>query len=476
MLNIFNLVIPLIVTPYIYRVLSPKSMGEYEYANTIYNYFYLFGLLGILTYGVRELSRNRDNQEFVRKTYSALFSIGLISNLTCFFIYVTFTYLGFNDDSSMFTLLIILSLNLISNIFNTEWINEAFEDFRFIAIKTGIIRFLYVICIFIFIKSSDDIWIYALMIVISNFLNYIISFFYSQKYTGFRVFSFSFDWATIKKILPFLFFILLLENSNMFYTFLDRAMLGAYTIPDYVAYYSVGQRIMEICRALLVTITYVSLPRLSYYLGKDNQLYTNSLNKLSTTIMMFSIPLAIGLSVISKDLVLLFAGGQYASASLPLIIFSIRVVTLMIESVTSQQVLFLHRKEKLVAIINIIFGLINLLLNFILVKLNMFTPTTAITSTLLVEIGVIYTQIAYIRKKFNIKIEIINKDNIKYLLISLLFIPISIGVKQLDLNLFFNLTIITISCIILYLIALKVTNDAIFSEISQRVISIFQKK
>lgn len=476
LLNIFNMVIPIIVTPYIYRVLSPSAMGEYDYANTIYSYFNLFGLLGIVTYGIRELSRNRDDQEYVRKTYSALFSIGIISNLICFLVFAAFSYFAFHDNSSMFTLLIILSLNLISNFFNTEWINEAFEDFRFIAIKTAIIRLIYVVCIFIFIKSSEDIWIYALMVTISNFLNYIISFFYSRKYTKFSVFSFSFDWAMIKKVLPFLFFILLLENSGMLYTVLDRIMLGTYTTSDNVAYYSVSQRIMEIIRVLLATLTYVSLPRLSYYLGKDENLYTDYLNKLYTTNMMLSIPLVIGLSLISKDIVILFAGSKYTAASLPLIIFSIRIVTLMIESVTSQQVLFLHRKEKLVAIINIFFGLMNLLLNYILVYLNIFTPFSAIFTTLFVETGVIITQLLYIKRKYNIRIEIINKSNIKYLFISLLFIPISIVIKQFELNIYLNITIITISCTILYFIILKFTNDIIFIEISQRVISILKKK
>lgn len=476
MLNIFNMIIPIIVTPYLYRVLSPTSMGQYDYANTIYNYFNMLGLLGILTYGIRELSRNRDNQDFVRKTYSALFSIGIISNLSCFLIFVTFSYIGFHNDSSMFTLLIILSLNLLSNFFNTEWINEAFEDFRFIAIKTGIIRIVYVVCIFIFIKDSNDIWIYAFLIAVSNFLNYVISFFYSQKYTKFSVFSFSFDWSTIKKTLPFLFFILLLENSGIFYTVLDRIMLGAYSTPENVAFYSVGQRIMEICRALLITITYVSLPRLSYYLGKDDKLYCKNLNKLFSTIMMLSIPLAVGLCVVSENIVFLFAGGQYTAATIPLMIFSIRIITLMIESVTSQQVLFLHRKEKMVAFINIIFGLLNLILNYLFVKMKIFTPTTAIATTLLVETFVVITEIIYIQKKYNIRISIFNSNNIKYFLSSLLFIPISMVIKQIELNNILLLLIVTFSCLLSYFCIMKLSKDVIFIEVSEKIKQTFVKK
>lgn len=476
LLNIFNMVIPIIVTPYIYRVLSPSAMGEYDYANTIYSYFNLFGLLGILTYGIRELSRNRDDQEYVRKTYSALFSIGIISNLICFLIFAAFSYFAFHDNSSMFTLLIILSLNLISNFFNTEWINEAFEDFRFIAIKTAIIRLIYVVCIFIFIKSSEDIWIYALMVTISNFLNYIISFFYSQKYTKFSVFSFSFDWTTIKKVLPFLFFILLLENSGMLYTYLDRVMLGAYSSPEEVAYYSVGQRIMEICKALLITITYVSLPRLSYYLGKDDKLYCDSLNKLFSTIMMLCIPLAVGLCVTGENIVLLFAGGQYTEATLPLMIFSIRVITLMIEGVTAQQVLFLHRKEKLVAVINIIFGLFNLILNYLLVKFDILTPVGAISTTLFVEIGVIAAEIIYIKRKYNIDICIFSKRNLKYLAASLLFIPIAIGVRHFELNNILTLIAISFSCLIIYFGIMRLSKDMIYIEVSEKIKQTFTKR
>ena len=253
-------------------------------------------------------------------------------------------------------------------------------------------------------------------------------------------------------------------------------MLGAYSTPENVAFYSVGQRIMEICRALLITITYVSLPRLSYYLGKDDKLYCKNLNKLFNTIMMLCIPLAVGLCVVSENIVLLFAGGQYTAATIPLMIFSIRIITLMIESVTSQQVLFLHRKEKMVAFINIIFGLLNLILNYLFVKMKIFTPTTAIATTLLVETFVVITEIIYIQKKYNIRISIFNSNNIKYFLSSLLFIPISMVIKQIELNNILLLLIVTFSCLLSYFSIMKLSKDVIFIEVSEKIRQTFVKK
>lgn len=81
LLNIFNLIVPIFTIPYIYRVLSPEAMGNFEYANTLFYYSYLCGALGIYTYGIREISRVRDDSEKVNEVYSSLFSIGIFSNL-----------------------------------------------------------------------------------------------------------------------------------------------------------------------------------------------------------------------------------------------------------------------------------------------------------------------------------------------------------------------------------------------------------
>ena len=79
----------------------------------------------------------------------------------------------------------------------------------------------------------------------------------------------------------------------MFYTVLDRIMLGSFEGSQSVAYYSVGQRIMEMIRALLITITYVSLPRLSYYLSNDVSLYRDNLQKLVRVGFLLSLPLSV---------------------------------------------------------------------------------------------------------------------------------------------------------------------------------------
>lgn len=123
-------------------------------------------------------------------------------------------------------------------------------------------------------------------------------------------------------------------------------MLGSFEGSQSVAYYSVGQRIMDMVRSLLITVTYVTLPRLSYYLGNDVSLYRDNLQKLIRAGLLLSLPLSVGLCLLGKDIVTLFAGEQYLAAVYPLSVFAVRIVTLLIENITATQILFLHNREK----------------------------------------------------------------------------------------------------------------------------------
>ena len=154
-LNLFNTLLPLIVTPYIYRILGPQNMGDIEYALTFFSYFGMLGMLGIYQYGLREISANRMNPTKVQDIYKNLFSIGLVSNTACLGLYLLFITLVI-ENPAIKTVSYILCGNLISQIFYVEWVNEAFEEFRFITLKTIIIRTLSIIFIFTLIKSPDD--------------------------------------------------------------------------------------------------------------------------------------------------------------------------------------------------------------------------------------------------------------------------------------------------------------------------------
>lgn len=62
-----------------------------------------------------------------------------------------------------------LGFKVLCNVFMVEWLNEAGENYRFITMKTIIVRFLYLIGIFTLIKEPDDVIKYTMLIVADRF-------------------------------------------------------------------------------------------------------------------------------------------------------------------------------------------------------------------------------------------------------------------------------------------------------------------
>ena len=61
LLQISAVLFPIITAPYIARVLDPDGVGIVNFVNTYASYFALFAVLGIPTYGIREIAKRQGN-------------------------------------------------------------------------------------------------------------------------------------------------------------------------------------------------------------------------------------------------------------------------------------------------------------------------------------------------------------------------------------------------------------------------------
>ena len=76
-LNILNLIFPLITAPYIARVLSIDGFTEYNRAVSILSWLSPFAVFGVYTYGLRSISQIRDNKKSVEQLFTSLFIISV---------------------------------------------------------------------------------------------------------------------------------------------------------------------------------------------------------------------------------------------------------------------------------------------------------------------------------------------------------------------------------------------------------------
>lgn len=467
-LSVFNIVVPILVIPYVYRILTPDAIGYIEYGTTLYTYFGLLGALGIYNYGVREISKHRDDPAVVKKMFCNLFTIGIISNILVLFLYLL-TILTVIKTSPLLLIMLVLSGNLVANIFYVEWMNEANEEFFFITIKTIIIRLVSVVFIFLLVREPVDYLTYVIIITGVLFFNNIVSFWYVCARMELN---WKFSWTDIewRKYLAPLFFILILNNSNLLYTMMDKLMLGYYCNIDEVAYYGVGQKIMDIVRGLLMTIVFVSMPRLAYHLEENISIYKAGILKIIRMMLLLTLPVAVGIILLSEEIVLLFAGAPYLSAVPVLQVFAFRVIVTGVEAILTQQIIFLHGKERILVVYNLMCGGLNVALNFAF--LSVLTPFVAICTTVISELCFQCICFWYIKHRLGIHTGIWNKANLNYVALSLAFIPVVLVFREIIPSHYLYVGISIVSCGIIYCGGLWLIKDTMFIETVNRILKI----
>lgn len=466
-LDVFNIVIPIILVPYVYRVLGRECIGNVEYTTTLYTYFMILGLMGIYNYGLRGISGNRNDQTKVQYIYKNLFTIGIVTNTIAFILYILFLTYVIKDDTVRL-LGYIFSANIVAQIFYVEWVNEAFEEFKFITIKTICIRLISIVSIIFMVKSAKDVYLYVLILTFVYILNYVVSFIYAQKRIRLSFYK-TFTGLNLRQFIFPLLIIFILRNTDLLYTVVDRTLLGYYTGTDSVALFSVSQKIVEIIKTIILSVIFATLPRLSFYLQENKNLYQEGIIRVMRFVIMLALPMGIGLLMLAPQVVWLMAGDQFLGASLSLRIFALRMITLSIDFILYNQILFLHGKERVIIKFNIICGVLNVLLNYLFISI--LTPFYSILFTWCSEIIFLLLNVNYIHQNINISLGIFKRYNLKYLIASLMFIPIIFIIKLITIN---NVYIILISiflCAVSYILILIKSKDVLFNYVINKMIN-----
>ena len=107
---------------------------------------------------------------------------------------------------------------------------------------------------------------------------------------------------------------------------------------------------------------------------------------------------------------------------------------------------------------------------------KVFTPLTAMFTTMIAEIIFILSEYIYINKNLKIKPQFFSKKNLIYFSLSILFVPISLIVKYINFGFYLNIFIIIVLCVTLYGGTLLLIKDENVLLIKNKIFNIFRRK
>lgn len=407
-----NLTVPLIVLPYIMRVLGAESYGKVTYVESIVSYFTLLATLGVSSYAQRECAVIRDNRELLTKKVSQVFTICMLMSFISLaaFLLVTFFAPSIATDKILF---LIFSITILASGLNMSWLYGAQERFDLTSIREISAKILYLVLCFLLIKGSGDYYYFAFIVVLTTSLFQML-----WNLTGVARGQCGAK-PNLKEATGFsscfvpIFYLALMTIGSKLFSDSDILMIKWFVGEESdkaVGLYNSAILLPRAFDTFLMSISAVMTPRLFIYVRQHNEKETfNLLNNTSNILFFLSIPAIITCLFFSNELIQLFAGDEYAEAAPVLQIYSLVMFGVLVITLAGTRIYIARQKEKKLFFILICGASLNILLNILLIKLSGIKG--AAIATLTSYLVVMVTELS-LEKTWKY---IFSKDKVKYI-------------------------------------------------------------
>ena len=468
--QVFALITPLIVTPYVSRVLGAEGIGQYSYANSIVSYFLLFAVLGTGIYGQRAIGYTQLNKIERSQKFWEVFILRLTTSAITLVAYAIFTFVIVGKaKGTEFVIYVILSLNIINIVTDVTWFFQGMEEFGKTVSTSTLIRILSLISIFVFVKTPSDLWKYVLILSAQTILGNLILWSLIPKFI-----------CKVKDIHPFkdlktVIALFLPTIATQIYVVLDKSMIGWFADGFFEnGYYEQAEKVVKITLSAVTALSTVLIPRISRYFKEGNmdavKLY---IYKSYRFIWLMAIPIMIGIAVISDLFVPIFFGQGYEKCIILIPVLSCLTILIGLSNVTGIQYFIPTKKQKLLTITVVTGAVVNLILNLILIP--HFASLGAAIASIVAELSVTVTGFIFIRKD-QFKIKKILAESLKYWISGIvmgvvvyvvkLFLPVSV----------WSLVVLIAIGIAVYFLMLIILRDVFIMEMIGKVLSFVKRR
>lgn len=359
-----NYLFPMLTYPYVARVLGVDKIGLCNFADSIINYFLLFSMMGISSIGIREIAKAKGNNQKLNQTYSSLFILNSVTTfiaVAALLVAIFFVPQLYAKKELMF----VGAVRLLMGYLQIEWLFKGLEDFKYITIRSVVIKVFYVLAVFLFVQDKDDYIVYFALYTLMVAINALVNVFYAHRFVHFR-----FKNIKIKMFVKAYLTLGLYAFLTSMYNSFNVAFLGFTANETQVGYYTTATKLYSILLSLFTAFTGVMLPRMSSLLaeGRKDE-FKNLLHRSVNILMMFCTPLVFFSILFAPQIIGILSGKGYEGAILPMRIVMPLMLIIGYEQILVIQALMPLKKDRAILVNSIIGALCGVFFNFMIVPI-----------------------------------------------------------------------------------------------------------
>ncbi len=316
-LQVSNLLIFLIIIPFLVRVLGKELYGLVVFAQTISIYFAILVNFGFTVTATRDISVHRD---YMDKTSSIISTVLILKG--SFFIlslvvlsFLVLTIPLFNQHPAIFFLSMLYCL---SETLFPIWYFQGIEKMKYIAIINIIARIGSSILIFIFIRQPGDYVLVPLLLGIGTISGAIAGLYivFVQHRHRFVVLAVSDLVSSIKDNVPIFFS----NVSSQMYVYANKLIVGSFLGMQDVAIYDIVEKIVNLLKVPVQIVGQTLFPRVSR--DKDLRFVKTAM----VFVFVFFVVVYSSVFFLAGHLIQLFSGSSNPSAVLLLRILALSLL------------------------------------------------------------------------------------------------------------------------------------------------------
>lgn len=183
LVQIINILFPLITYPYLINVLGSENYGKVIYYQGISAFLSIFISYGFNLTAARDISRLNVSSSEVSLKYCEVMASKILLFIPSFIIYIIIgSFLLGNEHVYVFCI-----GPMLSELFFPIWLFQGLEKLKYSAIITAISKSILLITILLYVNHSSDLMAYAILLFLNHVLISLISIFYCIYFVKIKI-------------------------------------------------------------------------------------------------------------------------------------------------------------------------------------------------------------------------------------------------------------------------------------------------
>ena len=392
--QVLVVILPMITAPYVARVLGADKNGIYSFTASYQTYFSMFAALGTVSYGSREIARNRKDKQLRSKLFWEIELMTVFTSTVSILAFILFIYT--RDRYQIFYIPQIMAI--LAVMFDISWFFTGIEEFRYIVTKNAVFKLLGAVLIFTLVHKPGDLLLYIIILSATTMLGNLSMWIHMPRFLT----PVDFRTLKIRRHLRETMVYFIPSIATSVYTVLDKTLIGEITRNEAEnGCYDKVVQIINIMKALTFTaLNSVLGARISFLFAEKK--YDEIRRRIETSInyiLFMGLAIGFGLAAVAPRFIPWFLGPGYERAVMMLIMMSPIVVIIGISNCLGSQYYTPAGKRAQSARFIIAGSVVNLFLNLLLIP--RFWGYGAIAASIVAELTITVLYITFSGESFH---------------------------------------------------------------------------